>query len=171
MSKARIIATSLTASAAGLALWVASEGLRTDAYIPTKGDVPTIGAGATFYEDGTKVKLGDKITREYAEKLAQNHLSGCAWQVASAIPGVKLNQTEMDLYANFTCQFGIGNFRKSSMRRNLIAGDYRAACDSLLKYRYQAGRDCSLSKNWGPKGCKGVWTRQLERHAMCIGAL
>ncbi|RWY04518.1 lysozyme, partial [Pseudomonas aeruginosa] len=28
--------------------------------------------------------------------------------------------------------------------------------------------DCSLPKNWGPKGCKGVWTRQQERHAQCI---
>ncbi|MCG6600791.1 lysozyme, partial [Acinetobacter baumannii] len=31
---------------------------------------------------------------------------------------------------------------------------------------YVAKRDCSIRKN----GCYGVWTRQLERHAKCIGA-
>lgn len=56
------------------------------------------------------------------------------------------------------------------MRRDLLAGNYRQACDDLLKWRNQGGRDCSLPKNWGPQGCKGVWTRQQKRHAQCIAA-
>ncbi|MBY8907934.1 lysozyme, partial [Acinetobacter baumannii] len=57
-------------------------------------------------------------------------------------------------------------FAKSSILKKLKLGKYRAACDSLLKYKYVAKRDCSVRSN----GCYGVWTRQLERHAKCIGA-
>ena len=79
--------------------------------------------------------------------------------------GVVLTQGEFDLYVDFTGQYGIGNWRKSSMRRHLLAGQYRQACDALLRYRYAAGYDCSTPGN---RRCPGVWTRQKERHAKCI---
>lgn len=42
-------------------------------YIPTKGDVPTIGMGSTHYENGMPVKMTDQpITRERAAQLARN---------------------------------------------------------------------------------------------------
>ncbi|MBQ0450653.1 lysozyme, partial [Acinetobacter baumannii] len=66
----------------------------------------------------------------------------------------------------FSYQYGVPTFAKSSMLKHLKAGQYKAACDSLLKYKYVAKRDCSIRSN----GCYGVWTRQLERHAKCIGA-
>ncbi len=47
------------------------------------------------------------------------------------------------------------------MLRNLKVGKYKAACDSLLKWKYVAKRDCSIRKN----NCYGVWTRQVERHS------
>lgn len=102
--------------------------------------------------------------------LARNLQTQAEKQFAASLPGVKLHQEEFDLYIDFVGQFGIGTWRGSSVRRNLLAGDYRAACDDLLKYRFQADRDCSLPKNWGLKGCKGVWTRQLERHQKCVDA-
>ena len=61
--KARVLASLLTISAAAFGTWQASEGFTETAVIPTKGDVPTIGHGSTRYEDGTKVKMGDRITR------------------------------------------------------------------------------------------------------------
>lgn len=82
-----------------------------------------------------------------------------------SLPGVKLTQGEYDVYIDFTGQYGIGNWRRSGMRRNLLAGEYRAACQSLLKYRYAAGYDCSTPGN---RRCSGVWTRQKERHAKCM---
>jgi len=171
MSKQRALVSTLTASAAGFAIWVASEGgLHTEAYVPTKGDVPTIGAGSTRYEDGTPVKLGDKITRARAETLARNLMREDEQRLIAALPGVDLTQGEFDVYLDFVGQFGIGNFRQSSMRRHLLAGRYGSACDALLQYRFQAGRDCKLPKNWGPQGCKGVWTRQVKRHQRCMEA-
>lgn len=171
MNRQRTLVAALAISLAGFGAWQASEGYSPTPYIPTAGDVPTIGHGSTRYEDGTSVKLTDKpITPQRAEQLARNLMVKDEQQFRASIPGVKLFQAEYDLYLDFTGQYGIGNWRQSSMRRHLLAGEYRAACDALLKWRFQAGRDCKLPQNWGPKGCRGVWTRQQERHAKCIAA-
>ncbi len=178
----RIAAALLTVSLAGFGAWIKSEGdgptIKTpdgtkvhQPYIPTKGDVPTIGHGSTRYEDGTPVKLTDKpITGQRAEQLARNLMSEDEKAFRASIPGVKLFQEEYDLYMDFFGQYGSGNWNKSTMRRELRAGNYVKACAALLNWRFQGGRDCSLSKNWGPMGCKGVWTRQLERHEKCMSA-
>ena len=46
-----------------------SEGLELTAYWDEYGKVWTIGYGSTFYEDGSPVKEGDKITKKRAEEL------------------------------------------------------------------------------------------------------
>lgn len=170
-SRARVLVAALTLSAAGFGAWVSSEGFSSAPIIPTRGDVPTIGHGSTRYEDGQAVRMSDPpITRERAAVLARNLMDEKEKRFAASLPGVKLHQEEFDLYMDFTGNFGIGNWRSSSMRRNLLAGDFVAACRSLLMWRKQDGRDCSQPVNWGPRGCKGVWTRQLERHAKCMEA-
>lgn len=166
-SRNRIAVGLLTMSLAGFGAWKASEGYTDTAVIPTKGDVPTIGHGSTRYEDGRPVRIGDTITPARAEVLARNLNSQAEKQFAASLPGVKLHQVEFDLYMDFTGQYGIGNWRASSMRRDLLAGNYAQACNDLLKYRYAAGFDCSTQGN---RRCWGVWTRQLERNAKCRAA-
>lgn len=166
-ARQRVAVGMLTVSLAGFGAWKASEGFTDTAVIPTKGDVPTIGHGSTRYEDGKPVKMGDTITRPRAELLARNLMTQDERQFAASLPGVKLHQVEFDLYMDFTGQYGIGNWRSSSMRRDLIAGEYAQACTDLLKYRYAAGFDCSTPGN---KRCWGVWSRQLERNAKCKAA-
>jgi len=184
MSRARVLIGSLTLSAAGFAGWLVYEGespavacadapgAAADclaAHIPVKGDVPTIGHGSTRYEDGTPVTLDDApIPRARAVQLARHLLTEDERRFRASLPGVALHQAEYDLYLDFVGQYGIGNWRGSSMRRHLLAGDYRAACDALLRWRFQAGRDCRLPQHWGPGGCKGVWTRQQARYAQCL---
>ncbi|MEC4168357.1 glycoside hydrolase family protein [Pseudomonas sp. MS-1(2024)] len=163
----RIAVGLLTVSLTGFGAWKASEGFTERAVIPIKGDVPTIGHGSTRYEDGKPVKMGDTITRPRAELLARNLMTQDERQFAASLPGVKLHQVEFDLYMDFTGQYGIGNWRSSSMRRDLIAGEYAQACADLLKYRYAAGFDCSTPGN---KRCWGVWSRQIERNAKCKAA-
>lgn len=178
---ARMAVAALTLSAAGFATWTASEGdgptsKRADGtvvhhpYIPTAGDVPTIGHGSTRYEDGTPVRMSDApITRQRAQQLARNLHSEEEARFKASLPGVYLHQGEYDLYQDWVGQFGIGNWRKpQSPRTWLLQGDYVGACNALLTWRFQAGRDCRLSENWGPQGCKGVWTRQQQRHAKCM---
>lgn len=164
----RIAVGLLSVSAAGLATWTASEGFSESPIIPTKGDVPTIGHGSTRYEDGTPVKMTDPpITRERAEQLARNLMSGDERMFRASLPGVKLHQEEYDLYLDFVGQYGIGTWRKSSTRRHLLNGDYLRACNSLLLYKYAFGFDCSTPGN---KRCWGLWVRQLERNKKCLDA-
>jgi GH24 family phage-related lysozyme (muramidase) len=171
MSRVRIAAAALTISAAAFATWQASEGFAPKAEIPTKGDVPTIGHGSTHYEDGTLVKMGDTITPARARELAMNLAKQDCAKMAQAIPGVALHQEEYDVYCDFTGQYGIGNWRASSMRGYLMDGKYIAACKSLLRYRFAAGYDCSTLVNGQPnKRCWGVWTRQKQRFDKCMGA-
>lgn len=167
MLKQRIAVAALTMSAAGFATWQASEGYTDRAVIPTRGDVPTIGHGSTRYEDGRPVRIGDTITPPRARELARNLMQQDCKRMADTLPGVKLYQEEYDVYCNFVGQFGMTNWRGSSMQKRLLAGDYVGACNALLLYKYSAGYDCSIPGN---KRCGGVWTRQQERNRKCLEA-
>ena len=163
----RLVVASLSLSAAALVGIVAHEGYTDKAVIPTVNDRPTVGFGSTFHENGQAVKMGDSTTPVRALIKAQAHISKEEERFRASLPGVKLHQAEYDLYMDWVYQFGTGNWIKSSMRRHLLAGNYRAACDSLLLYKFSGGYDCSTPGN---KRCAGVWTRQLERHAACLAA-
>lgn len=145
---------------------VTQEGYTDKAVVPVKGDVPTYGFGTTVKQNGQPVKMGDTTTPVKAVQDAYAHLSKDEKLFKQTLPGVSLSQDEYDTYLDFTYQYGLGAWTKSSMRRELMAGNYRAACDALLKYRFVAGRDCSVRSN----NCYGVWTRQQQRHAKCIAA-
>lgn len=181
VSKVRIAVAALALSAAGLIGIATQESYTDTAVIPTKGDVPTYGFGSTKKADGSPVKLGDRIDPVRALYTVQAHIGRCEQQFRDSLPDVMLTQGEYDLYLDFACyQFGMGNWRSSSMRRNLLAarntanpvdaaGRYKAACDALLLYRKAGGYDCSTTINGKPnKRCWGVWERQKQRHAKCL---
>lgn len=164
----RVAVAMLSVSLGAFGTWKASEGFTDHAVIPTQGDVPTIGHGSTHYEDGSPVKMGDVMTRPRAEQLARNLARKDENALRASLPaGTRLYQAEYDVYVDFIGQYGSGNWRGSGMRRNIIAGDYAAACGSLRNYRFAAGYDCSTPGN---KRCWGVWTRQLQRYNTCMGA-
>ncbi|KVE35253.1 glycoside hydrolase family protein [Burkholderia sp. TSV86] len=164
----RILVAALTVSAAAFGAWQVREGYTDRAVIPVKGDVPTIGHGSTHYEDGSPVKMGDTITRARATELARNLMSKDEVAFRASLPAdARLHQAEYDVYLDFVGQYGIGNWRQSSMRRDLIAGKYAQACADLLKYRFVAGYDCSTPGN---RRCPGVWARQQARYEQCMEA-
>lgn len=166
MSKTKIIATTLAASAAFFVGLEKYEGYSSTPYKDT-GGVVTQGIGSTVKPDGSKIKMSDKaIDRKTAIEWAKAHVSKDELAFKKSLPGVKLSQTEYDVYLDYTYNFGQSNWNGSSMLRNLKAGQYVKACASLLKWKYVAKRDCSVRSN----GCYGVWTRQVERHSKCMGA-
>ena len=166
MSKNKVIVTSLAASAAFFVSLISYEGYSSKPYLDS-GKVATIGIGSTTYEDNVKVKMTDKsISKERAIQISKVHVSKDEVVFRKSLDGVKLNQTEYDVYLDFTYNFGQANWKSSSMLKNLKAGQYKQACDSLLKWKYVAKRDCSIRSN----NCYGVWTRQVERHSKCMGA-
>lgn len=167
MSKTRIIAAAMSLSAAAFIGLVSHEGYTERAVIPTKNDVPTVGFGSTVHEDGSRVRMGDRTDPVNALKKAQAHISKEEARFRASLPGVTLTQGEYDTYMDFIYQYGSGAWSSSSMRRHLLAGQHRQACDALLRYRFAGGYDCSTPGN---KRCMGVWTRQQARHKACIGA-
>ena len=165
----RRLVASLTLSAAALVGIVVSESYTSTAVIPTINDRPTLGHGSTFHEDGTPVKLGEKTTPVRALVMAQAHISREEVSFRKSLLGVELQQPEYDLYMGWVYQFGTGAWWKSSMRSELLVGNYKGACDALLAYRFSGGYDCStIIEGKRNKRCWGVWTRQRERHAKCM---
>ena len=65
----------------------------------------TIGFGNTFYEDGSKVKQGDKITQQRAEDLFKNLLPKFENIVNKKIK-VTLNQNQFDALVSHTWNTG-----------------------------------------------------------------
>lgn len=201
ISKTRVVAATLSLSAAAGAAWISAEGdgpksvgksgeVLLHPYVPTQGDVPTIGHGSTRYEDGRRVTLADApITRQRAIDLALGELDRTyAKCVRDSLGQTLVNQTEFDKAADFAGQYGCGAWRGSSMLAKTKAGDYLGACSAYLGYRFmtsgrregpgwvvyqwdkagQATRwrfDCSTPGN---KICGGVWSRQLVRHNACM---
>lgn len=164
-NRARIAVGSLALSAAALVGLVTHESYTDRAIIPTKNDRPTVGFGSTFWEDGRPVKMGETINPVRAVQLASKHIAKEEVAFRASLPGVTLTQGEYDTYIDWSYQFGTGAWMKSSMRRELLAGNHPAACRALLRYRYSGGYDCSIPGN---KVCGGVWTRQKERFAKCM---
>ncbi|KAF1021121.1 MAG: hypothetical protein GAK29_03477 [Acinetobacter bereziniae] len=165
-NKTKISVVLLAASAAFFVAVKKDEGYTAKPVIPVKGDVPTQGHGSTVKPNGVPVKMNDPpISRDTADKWLRNDVSKLEVTYKNLLKGVKLSQTEYDIFLDFSYQYGMRAFSNSSILRNLKAGQYKQACVSLLKYKYVAKRDCSIRSN----GCFGVWTRQLDRYNKCMG--
>ena len=104
---------------AGKSLIKSFEGLKLTAY-KCSANKDTIGYGNTFYEDGTPVKPGDKITKERAESLFE--LIAAEFE-AKVRPLIKANLTENQYSAlvSFAYNAGIGNLQKSTLLRKVNA--------------------------------------------------
>lgn len=90
------------------------EGLKLEAYLcPAK--VPTIGYGSTFYPDGQKVKLGQKISLDKAEELLLWELNEVANQIRVALP-----QNKFDALVSFAYNLGVGNLKKSTLFKKVL---------------------------------------------------
>ena len=165
-NKTKYMAIFLAASAAFFVGVKQQEGYTADPVIPVKGDRPTQGHGTTVKPDGTPVKMTDPpITRQTADKWLRSHVAKDEIAFRKSLQGVQISQVEYDVYLDFVYNFCQSNWQQSSMLKNLKAGQYVQACQSLLKWKYVAKRDCSVRSN----GCYGVWKRQLDRYEKCMG--
>lgn len=163
-NKTKYVVGSLVVSATFFTSLIGYEGYSSKPYLDS-GKVATIGIGSTKYENGSIVKMTDKpITKERAIQISKVHISKDEIAFRKSLQGVKLTQTEYDVYLDFVYNFGQSNWNQSSMRRLLLQNKPRQACEALLKWKYVAKRDCSIRSN----GCYGVWTRQLDRRQKCI---
>lgn len=116
------------------------EGLHLKPYLCPAG-VPTIGYGATFYEDGTRVTLKDPaISRERAEALLLWHLRNVYLPaVATLCPEVD-DAERLAALIDFTFNLGAGNLKVSTLRRKVNAGQWDEVPGQLLRWNKAGGR-------------------------------
>ena len=70
-------------------------------------NIPTIGYGATFYENGARVTMRDPaITQERALKLFDFHLSFFEKDVNYLLTGVEVTQNQFDALVSFAYNVG-----------------------------------------------------------------
>ncbi len=89
------------------------EKFKANSYLCPAG-VPTIGYGSTMWTDGRKVRLGQTISMQDAEKLMAYFLAN----VIHFIPD-NVNQNQFDALCSFIYNVGIANFRKSTLLRKV----------------------------------------------------
>ena len=129
----RYIVAGLSLSAAGLLAIADFEGFRPEAYIPVKGDVPTIGFGHT-----ADVKLGQSVTVPEAMSLLREDVREAEKAVRDCIK-VPLTQGEFDAFTSFAFNVGRKAFCESTLVRKANSGDISGACDELKKWVFVGG--------------------------------
>ncbi len=156
----------LTLSAVGFAGIVAREGYTDKAVIPIPGDRPTKGFGSTFNEDGSPVKMGETITPPKAVRLAITHIGKDEPALRKCFGyETVMYQHEWDAFVRLAHNVGPSKVCNSSIVPKVQAGEYRAACDTILDFYGASKKDCRVRSN----GCYGVWLDRLATHKICIG--
>ena len=103
----------------GIAIIRKYEGLKLQAYICPSG-LATIGFGATFFENGTRVQLGDKITRDRADQLLMFQVKLFADEVRRTVKS-NINENQLGALVSFCFNVGGAAFAKSTLARKVNA--------------------------------------------------
>lgn len=132
----------------------AHEALRTEAYLPTPNDVPTIGYGTT---EG--VKMGDTITPQRATERLVQELDTIYVRGVKRCAKVPMFDYEFGAFVSFTYNVGVSAFCKSTLVKKLNLGDYAGACAQLSRWDKQKG-----------KVLRGLTKRRKEERKICEGS-
>jgi len=118
---------------AGLELVKSFEGMRLAPYKCAAG-IPTIGIGATFYQDGRKVTMQDPpMTEAQVTALLQFHLQKFEKDVSRLVK-VPLGSNQFSALVSFAFNCGTGNLQNSTLLKKLNALDYAGAANEFLKW-------------------------------------
>lgn len=126
------------------------EGFSSKAYLCPAG-VPTIGYGHTG-----NVRPDDTITQEAAEALLAKDLAKFEDGVKKLVK-VPLNDNQLAALTSFAYNVGLGNFKTSTLLKQLNDGEYELAADQLLRWTKAAGKEL-----------KGLVTRRAAERAVFL---
>ena len=143
--------TTLALSATALVALALSEGYTPRAVQPLPGDKPTIGFGTT---DG--VRMGDTITPPKALERKLRDVQAFEGAIKQCVR-VPLSQGEYDAYVSLAYNIGSAAFCKSTLVRELNAGNYAAACKQILRWDRFKGQQI-----------RGLTLRREREYQTCI---
>lgn len=118
------------------------EGLYASPYLCPAG-VPTIGYGATYYEDGTRITLNDApISRKRAEALLLWHVKNVYLPAVLKLCPAIVHESAGRIAAliDWTFNLGSGNLRASTLRKKVNLADWEGIPAELLKWNKAGGR-------------------------------
>lgn len=110
-----------------------AESLRLEAYKCPAG-VPTIGWGHT-----KGVKMGQKITKQQAEKLLKEDLNKMASVVKKHVK-VEINQNQFDALVSFVFNVGEDAFKNSTMLNLINQKDFKGASKEFQRWVHADGK-------------------------------
>ena len=117
------------------------EGLSLKPYLDVV-NIPTIGWGNTFYEDGTKVTLKDQpVTKERANELLEVIANKDFADKIFPLIKVKVSQNQFDAMVSLAYNIGVGNFSKSTLLKKVNSGDFIGASEEFLKWNKSGGKE------------------------------
>lgn len=109
------------------------EGCKLSAYLCPAG-IPTIGYGSTLYADKTKVKIGETITQEQADKLLVDTL-GQYELFVDANTRDDINQNQFDALVDFAYNCGNANLKSSTLLKKVNANPSdKTIADEFMKW-------------------------------------
>lgn len=117
------------------------EGLFLRPYLCPAG-VPTIGYGATYYEDGSRVQLSDPaITPQRAEALLLWYIENVYLPaVLKLCPDVDTPE-RLAALIDFAFNLGVGNLRASTLRKRVNAGRWGDVPAELMRWISAGGKE------------------------------
>lgn len=122
------------------------ESMRLNAYLDPIG-IPTIGYGTIKYENGAKVKMGEKVTQKRADELLDFEAGKKAREINKLLKK-ELNQNQYDAILSFSYNVGTGALGKSTLLKKINV----SPCDptikgEFMKWIYAGGQKFSGLEN------------------------
>lgn len=138
----------------GVRLLTEREGVDLSMYRDS-ADLPTIGVGhlltrselssGKIWIGHTPVRWRDGITHEQAEAIlkadlhyAESAVDRDAWHMESR--GIPLTQNQFDALVSFVFNVGAGAYNTSTLRKELLAGNYNAVPHQMKRWNRAGGR-------------------------------
>jgi lysozyme len=113
------------------------ESCQLKAYLCTS-KVWTIGYGNTYYEDKTRVKEGDIITQDRANKLFDLILPTYEKIINNNVK-VLLTAFQFDALVSFVYTLGEPTFKASTLLKELNKGNYKKAAAQIQRFNQGSG--------------------------------
>lgn len=141
----------MTASQEGVSLTPYNDALAHDVETVCFGDTTVAMHPYTLAQ--CKSMLGDRLA-DYAEA------------VRDITPGFDtLTDGQKVAVIDGAYNFGLANYKGSTLRRMYIAKQFPAACSQFYRWRFVAGKDCAIAAN----RCGGIVRRRNLERAACLG--
>lgn len=150
---ARVQVASLVLAASTLVGIAVNEGYKDEAYIPVRGDVPTIGFGTT-----AGVKMGDKTTPERSLVRLLDEIEGVYAAGVRRCVAVPLYQHEYEAYVSLAYNIGVSAFCGSTLVKLLNQERYSEACTQIKRWDRFHG-----------KPLRGLTIRREAEYKKCMG--